>query len=257
MATGSIPKSPNVLTFVEHLLKDTPWAQFLYKWESVVFSLFIASVISLIFFLGSRRKEIIPRGFQNFLELVAETFRTLTVGVLGPEGEKYTAFLGTLFIYILSMNLLGLFPLMGSPSSNLNITIALAICVFVLVQYLNIKNMGVKGFFYHLAGSPTDAIGWVIAPLMFPIELLTQVSRPITLALRLFGNILGEKILIAFFALMGVTLFYFVPIQLPFMFLGILTSVMQAMVFTLLTSIYMSLSIPHSEDIHINHTNQG
>jgi F-type H+-transporting ATPase subunit a len=148
------------------------------------------------------------------------------------------------------MNLLGLVPLMSSPTSNLNITVALAICVFVLVQYLNIRNMGLKGFLYHLAGSPTNAVGWLIVPLMFPIELLTQLSRPVTLALRLFGNILGEKILVAFFAMVGITLLYFFPIQIPFMFLGILTSVMQAMVFTLLTAIYILLSVPHTEEIH-------
>jgi F-type H+-transporting ATPase subunit a len=148
------------------------------------------------------------------------------------------------------MNLIGLIPLMASPTSNLNITVALAICVLIFVQYLNIKNMGWKGFLYHLAGSPTNAIGWAISPLMFPIELLTQISRPITLALRLFGNILGEKILLAFFTMVGITLLYFFPIQIPFMFLGVLTSFMQAMVFTLLTAIYILLSVPHSEKVH-------
>lgn len=255
MAAGNIPGFPNILTFVESSLKNSPWAKYVYDWESVIFSFFLACGISLSFFLGSRHKENVPYGFQNFLEWFVETFRSLTVSVLGSDGEKYMPFLGTLFIYILSMNLLGLIPLMASPSSNLNITVALAICVFVFVQYLNIKNMGWKGFLYHLAGSPTNAIGWSIAPLMFPIELLTQISRPITLALRLFGNILGEKILIAFFAIVGITWLYFFPIQIPFMFLGILTSVMQAMVFTLLTSIYILLSVPHTEELHTNHKN--
>jgi F-type H+-transporting ATPase subunit a len=103
---------------------------------------------------------------------------------------------------------------------------------------------------YHLAGSPKDAVGWMIAPLMFPIEILTQVSRPVTLALRLFGNILGEKIMLGFFALMGITLFYFFPIQTPFMFLGLLTGVMQALVFTLLSTIYILLSVPHADEHH-------
>lgn len=250
MAANNVPQLPNILTFVEHALKGSPWAEYIHNWESIIFSFFIACGISLISFLGSRHKENIPHGFQNFLEWIVETFRTLTISILGSDGEKYVPFLGTLFIYILSMNLLGLIPLMASPTSNINITVALAICVFVLVQYLNIKNMGLKGFLYHLAGSPTNAIGWAIAPLMFPIELLTQISRPITLALRLFGNILGEKILLAFFALMGVTLLHFFPIQIPFMFLGILTSLMQAMVFTLLTSIYILLSAPHTEEVH-------
>lgn len=257
MAANNIPGTPNILTFVESYLENSPWAEYLYDWESIIFSFFISCVISLTFCIGSGSKENIPNGFQNFLEWIVETFRSFTINVLGSDGEKYLPFLGTLFIYILSMNLLGLIPFMASPSSNLNITVALAICVFVLVQYLNIKNMGWKGFLYHLAGSPTNSVGWLIAPMMFPVELLTQISRPITLALRLFGNILGEKILVAFFAIVGITLLYFFPIQIPFMFLGILTSIMQAMVFTLLTSIYILLSVPHKEEIHANHKNQG
>lgn len=253
---NNIPHLPNILTFIEDALGSSAWAQFLTAWESIIFSLFIACTLSLIFFLGARNLEKVPSGFQNFLEWIVETFRSLTISVLGADGEQYVPFLGTLFIYILSMNLLGLVPLMASPSSNLNITVALAICVFVLVQYLNIKNMGLRGFLYHLAGDPKDLVGWLIAPLMFPIELLTQISRPVTLALRLFGNIFGEKILIAFFATVGITLLYFLPIQIPFMFLGVLTSVMQAMVFTLLTAIYILLSVPHKEE-HANPINQG
>lgn len=252
IAAGNIPGLPNILTFVEQFLKGSPWADYLKYWESVIFSFFIGSVVSLFFFLGSRHQEYVPSGLQNFMEWVVETFRSITISILGEDGEKYVPFLGTLFIYILSMNLMGLIPLLASPSSNLNITVALAICVFVLVQYLNIRNMGLKGFLYHLAGSPTSTVGWIMAPLMFPIELLTQISRPVTLALRLFGNILGEKILIAFFATVGITMLYFFPIQVPFMFLGVLTSVMQAMVFTLLSAIYILLSVPHSEEIHVN-----
>lgn len=252
-AAPNVPKSPNILTFIKHYLEDTHWIEFLYRWESIIFSLFIACLISLIFHLGSRHKKIIPSGFQNFLEWVVDNFRSLLIGVMGPDGEKFVPFLGTLFIYILTMNLIGLVPFMASPTSNLNITAALAICVFFKVQYLNIKNMGLKGFLFHLAGSPTNTVGWLISPLMFPIELLTQFSRPITLALRLFGNVLGEKILVAFFAIAGITLLYFFPIQLPFMFLGMLTSVMQAMVFTLLSMIYILLSVPHSEETHKTH----
>lgn len=253
ISSKGVPEFPNILSLVERHMLDSVWAERLHHWESVIFSIFVGCGISLVFYLGSRRKEIIPCGFQNFLEWIVETFRSFVVSVLGPDGEAYVPFLGTLFIYILSMNLMGLVPLLASPSSSLNVTAALAICVFVMVQYLNIKNMGWRGFLYHLAGSPTNAVGWLIAPLMFPIELLTQISRPITLALRLFGNIAGEKILVAFFAMVGITLLLFFPIQIPFMFLGLLTSVMQAMVFTLLSTIYILLSVPHSEEIHTNY----
>ena len=91
---------------------------------------------------------------------------------------------------------------------------------------------------------------------MFPIELITQISRPLTLALRLCGNILGEEIMLAAFALLGIQMFTIwlgplsLPLQTPFMFLAILSSFMQALVFTLLSAVYILLSRPHAHDDH-------
>jgi F-type H+-transporting ATPase subunit a len=253
VAAGDIPKNINILTFIERYLKDSSFGEIISDWESIIFSWVIGFLMTLFFYLGSYKQELIPGPLQNFLEWVLESFNLFIFGILGEDGKQYIPFLGTLFLYILSMNLFGLVPLMASPSSNLNVTLALSLCVFALVQYLNIKNMGIKGYFFHMAGSPQNAVGWAIAPLMFSIEFLTQISRPVTLALRLFGNILGEKILVAFFTLISITVLYFIPIQVPFMILGLLTNVMQAMVFTLLSTIYILLSVPHSEEIHIKH----
>lgn len=247
------PELPNFFTILHRYFKDSPWAAFLHYWEDVIFSVIVAIILSLIFYIGTRKKEMIPTGFQNFLETIVEKFRDFVISILGPDGERFIPFLGTLFIYIFSMNLIGMVPLFKSPSSNLNITLAMALCVFGLVQYLNIKNMGLKGFLYHLAGSPKGVIGWLIAPLMFPIELITQISRPITLALRLFGNILGEKIMVSFFAMVGITLLIFFPIHTPFMFLGVMTGTIQALVFTLLSTIYILLSVPHADEHNTNH----
>lgn len=252
-----VPELPNILTLLHHKFPDAAWANFLHRWENIIFSVIIAILLSVIFHYGMRKRSLIPSGLQNFLELLAEALQNLIYGVLGKQlGEKYFPFLATLFVYILTMNLIGFVPFMKSPSANLNITAALAICVFVLVQYLNIRNMGVSGFLYHLAGSPKTPLEWFMVPLMFPIELLTQFSRPITLSLRLFGNILGEDILIGAFAVFGIAMLATfnspvgVPLQIPFLLLGLLTSLMQALVFTLLTTIYILLSIPHSEKKH-------
>lgn len=251
-----IDEPPNIISLIYKRDYRAPWAQFLHYWENVIFSVFIAVLVVIIFKIGIKRKALIPQGLQNFLEVIVELLSKAIYEVLGNDGKKYLAFLGTLFIYILTMNLFGLIPLMKSPSSSLNIAIALAVCVFVLVQYLNIRNMGILGFLYHLAGSPKGAIGWIMVPLMLPIELLTQITRPITLSLRLFGNIMGEEALIGYFTLLGVAAFGFfhiplnggLPLQVPFMFLGILTSVMQALVFTLLSAVYILLSMPHVEN---------
>jgi F-type H+-transporting ATPase subunit a len=142
---------------------------------------------------------------------------------------------------------------MKSPSSSLNVTVAQALCVFIFVQYLNVKNYGFCGYLYHLAGSPKGVIEWIMVPLMFPIELITQLSRPLTLAFRLFGNMMGEDILISYFALLGVSILpYFIPIplQVPFLFLALFTGFVQALVFTLLTTVYILLSIPDADKNH-------
>lgn len=256
IAQSSLPEMPNLITFIHRYFHDAPWAAWLYQWESIIFSFVVASLIAVTFHFGIRRRELFPTGLQNFLEFIVDLLRKFVTEVLGSEGEKYIPFLGTLFIYILTMNLFGLVPLMKSPSSDLNVTVGLAICVFCLVQYLNIRNYGFFGFLYHLAGSPKGALGWAMAPLMFPLELITQLARPLTLSMRLFGNILGGDIFVGIFALFGVGLLsrfhspVGLPIQLPFMFLGLLAGVMQAMVFTLLTTVYILLSMPHEEEHH-------
>lgn len=243
------PEVPNVISLIHSSFSEAPaWAVFMHDWQNIIFSLGIAAAIAAIFYLCARESALIPKKFQNGLEFFIEGFQEFIVGILGKDGVKYVPFLGTLFIYILCMNWFVLIPLMKSPTASINVTVGLAIIVFTLVQYLNIKNWGFLGFLYHLAGSPKDTMGWIMVPLMLPIEILTQFTRPVTLALRLFGNVLGEDILIGVFALFGVAVFasYQVPIgiplQLPFMFLALLTGLMQAGVFTLLSTVYILLS---------------
>ncbi len=245
----------NFITLLHEAYREVSILKFLHAWENVVFALIVSILVTAIFCWGAKNPSLVPSGLQNFLEALVEWLRTLIGDVLGPSGDKYLPLLGSIFIYILAMNFFGLIPLMKSPSSNLNITAAHALCVFLLVQYLNIKNLGIRGFFYHLAGSPKDAIGWCLSPLLFPIEILTQFARPITLAFRLFGNIFGEDILIGYFTLLGAMMIpalypIGIPLQIPFIFLALLTSVMQALVFTLLTAVYILLSMPEAEESH-------
>jgi F-type H+-transporting ATPase subunit a len=247
-AVQGISEMPHFLSLLRKYYAHIGWNDFVEAWENIIFALIIGAFVSAVFYYGAQKRALIPTGFANFVEWLAESIQTFVVTVMGEKGKQFVPFLGTLFIYILGMNLIGLVPFMKAPTSSLNITLSLAIVVFFYVQYLNIKYMGVKGFLYHLAGSPKDAVGWMIVPLMLPIEILTQISRPFTLALRLFGNILGEKILIGFFVIVGATLLYYFPIQTPVMLFGVLTSMMQAMVFTLLTTIYIYLSLEHTEE---------
>ncbi len=247
------PEVPNIVTLIYEHFGSTSVAQFLHHWENVFFSILIAILLGVLSYFASRKPELVPRGLQNVMEMVVESLDGFVCGILGKEGRRYVPFLGTLFIYILCMNLFGLVPGMKSPSSSINTTAALAITVFAYVQYTGIRRLGILGYLDHFAGQPRDAIGIALVPLMFPLHIISELAKPLSLALRLFGNILGEDVLIAVFVGLGVTTIAFmhlpigIPLHFPFIFLAMLTSAVQALVFAALSTIYFLMMLPHQE----------
>jgi F-type H+-transporting ATPase subunit a len=152
------------------------------------------------------------------------------VEITGPEGRAFFPYIATVFLYILICNLLGLIPGFLSPTANLNTTLSLAICTFILTHIIGIKFHGIR-YIKHFLGPI-----WILAPLMFVIELIGHLARVMSLSVRLFGNIFGkEKVLGILFALWGL---YLAP--LPILFLGILVSFIQAIVFMLLSIVYFA-----------------
>lgn len=253
MSGVNVPEVPNLFMLFNDAYDGSTWSSLLQSWDSIIFSLISALTIFFLLYFGAKKGALIPSGLQNFVEWLVELIRNAVLEILGPQGEKYVPFLGTLFLYILLMNWLVLIPFFKAPSSSYNITLALAVCVFCYVQYLNIKNYGIKGFIYHMAGEPKNAVQWLLSPMMFCIEILTQLTRPLTLSLRLFGNIYGEDILIGTFSLFGVAILsgfnapIGLPLQVPFLFLALFTGLLQALVFTYLSTIYILLSIPKKD----------
>ena len=224
------------------------------QWKAVIFALLISVFFSIVAIQVYRKRDLKnPGTFQNFIEMLVEGMYNFLRGVLGDEARKYTPFLGTLFFYILAMNFMGIIPLGMSPSTNINITASLAIMVFLYAQYTGIRRLGILGYVDHLAGSPRDVIGWCLVPLLFPMHIIGELAKPFSLALRLFGNITGEDILVAAFVglgLMALSVFHSpvgLPFNVPFILLGILLSTIQALVFTLLSSIYILMMLPHTE----------
>jgi F-type H+-transporting ATPase subunit a len=253
---GEAHELPNFITVLYHFLVGTSAGEFLHKWENVIFSLLVAGFIILFVRLASRNPELQPGKLQNFVELIVEELEKFIMGILGPRGRKFVPFLGTLFLYILCMNYLGLVPLMKAPTANLNQTAALAICVFLFVQYTGIRENGIRGYVFHLLGEPRNATQYAFAPLMFVLHVIEEFVKPLSLSFRLFGNITGEDILIFIFVGLGVSLTSFahlpvgVPLQIPFYFLALLTGFIQALVFMLLSTIYFSMMLPHEEGEH-------
>lgn len=255
-AQEGLKELANWITILNERWHDVGLVQFLHHWENVVFSLTAAFFLIVLSFFATRKKLLIPHPLQNVLELAVESLENLVTGMIGPRGRAYVPFIGTLFFYILTQNFMGLVPGMKSPTSNLNTTVALAVCVFFYVQGIAIKENGVFGYIDHLMGSPRDPISWVMVPLNLPLHVLQEFIKPLSLSLRLFGNIFGEESLIATFVGLGiVSLSFFhspigLPLQFPFMILSILLGTIQALVFSLLSTIYISLMLPYEEHEH-------
>ena len=173
---------------------------------------------------------------RNVFELLVEGIGSLSEQVIGHGSKVYVPTLCTFFIFILTSNLLGLVPGFIPPTSDFDITLALGICSFLIFNYYGLKVNGMD-YIKHLMG-PILAL----APLIFLLELIGVLVRPVSLALRLFGNMSGDHLVLDIF----IDLTYlFVPVI--FYMLGTLVSVIQAFVFTLLSMIYIGLSVAHDE----------
>ncbi len=191
-------------------------------------------IISAIFF--GKGVQLIPKKGQNFFEVIIESLENFIVDITGPEGRAFFPFLATIFLFILLSNLIGLVPGFFSPTADLNTTLALALCTFVYTHIIGIKYHGVK-YIKHFLGPV-----WWLAPLLFPIEIIGHLARVMSLSVRLLGNIFGkETVLTILFLLAGL---YLAP--LPILFLGILVSFIQALVFMLLSTIYFVGSMEHA-----------
>jgi F-type H+-transporting ATPase subunit a len=252
-AKEGTPELPNFITLLYDKYGKVAVVGFMHHWENVIFSWMVAILICIVAYLAYRKRSILPGGLQNFVEMVVESLDNFVCGILGPQGRRFTPFLGTLFIYIFCMNMFGLIPGMKSPTSNLNTTVSLAICVFFYVQYTGVRSLGLVGYLSHMAGDPQDLVTWLLVPINIPIHIIEELAKALSLSLRLFGNITGEDVLITVFVGLGVSALSFfhlpigIPFQLPFIFLALLTGTIQALVFTLLSTIYFSLMLPHEE----------
>ena len=246
-AHAAQPELQNFVGLLAQKLDGTPFAHFLLIWENVIFSLIIVAVISLLAYFASRKSSMIPGRLQLFMEIVVGGLDDFVCGILGPDGKRFTPFVGTLFIYILFMNLFGLIPFCKSSTSNLSTTVALALCVFLYVQYTAIKENGLIGYIDHLMNKPRGIIAFsVIIPIiLLGVTIITELFQPVTLALRLRSNIWAEDMLLAVSAKFGL---FGIPLLLFNMFIVILSSLMQAIVFSLLSTVYFALVLPHHEE---------
>ncbi|MDP7503401.1 MAG: F0F1 ATP synthase subunit A [Nitrospinota bacterium] len=210
---------------------------------NIVYSWAVMAFLIAVSVLATRSLQAIPVGSQNVLETLFEGVSTFMSDTLGPEGKPYFPLIFTLAVYIFLSNVIGILPGFMAPTSNINTNIGCALTVFLATHYIGLKKSGVK-YLEHFTGP----ILW-LAPLMIPIEIISHLARPLSLTLRLFGNITGEELVLG--VLMLLCLQIFLPLPWAMQMFSIFGSFIQAFVFVLLTMIYIAGSLEgHDHDEH-------
>jgi F-type H+-transporting ATPase subunit a len=286
---AGIPELPNLIGVIHHWLEGinpAPFESFnelLKSWnifdplgtpfsafENLIYAALIIIGLSIFFISGYHRLKRSPKDGRLsrralFIEIIVVFFDDFFGQVLGKkEGRKHLAFIGTLFIYIFCCNSLGLVFLGKAPTANLSFNLGMAVLVFLYVHITGISRNAL-GYLKHYPGElPSVAelgmgpagyllIGFM-AILFTIIHLLEAIIQPVSLALRLFGNVLGKDVLLGVFGglmpllvINGAVMVYF-PWHTPFLFLGLLLGAIQALIFSLLSAIYITLWLPHEHE---------
>ncbi len=209
-----------------------PWANF------ITMQILVAAIIVVLFaVLRPRLSMDRPGKTQHLFEVIYTFLHDEAHDNIGHDGPRFLPFLGTLFIFILFCNLIGIIPGFESPTMNPSVPAGCALLVFVYYNFMGFKQQGVGKYLAHFAGPMP-----ILAPLMIPIEIISHMARPLSLTIRLFANMLaGEKVTVVF---LGLT--YLVAPAL-FMGLHVFVSFLQAYIFVLLTMMYLSETVPHDQ----------
>lgn len=195
----------------------------------VAYTWFLAALLVVCSILATRRRALNPGGFQNVMEVILDGINKLLVDTMGHEGKRFFPLIATLGLFILSSNILGLIPGFESPTGNLNTTVSMAIVVFAMTHIVGVQIHGIK-YVKQFMGPI-----WWLTPLMLPIELISHLSRPVSLSIRLFGNIEGGHIVLLVLAMLVPLL-----LPLPVLVLKIMISIIQTLVFMLLSMMYIA-----------------
>ena len=198
--------------------------------DHIIMALLVLAISGVLFPLASRRySRDNPGPLQHILELVVQGLRALLDDIIGHGGRQYLNIIGAFAVFIFISNIFGLFFFLAPPTANPNTTFGLAVVAFLYYNYHGIRAQGLLHYIGHFAGPV-----WWLAPLMFPIELIGNFARILSLGMRLFGNIFGEHSATGVF--MGMMPFI---VPWPMMGLGIFGAFLQTFVFIMLTMVYI------------------
>ncbi len=211
--------------------------------EWIILSHFVL-VVGIVFLFArsaTKKMQLVPTGTQNALEAYIQGVISMGADTMGEENaRKYLPLIGALGLVIFFSNMVGIIPGFESPTANINFTLSLALIVFVYYNYLGIKKNGFVNYFKHFMGPMP-----VLAPLMFPIEIISHLSRIVSLSFRLFGSIRGDDMFL-------MVLLMLVPWLVPLAGFFMLTAFgfLQAFIFMILTYVYIAGSIMMEHEDH-------
>ena len=209
---------------------------FAHTYQHVIYSWVAMIILIVLGAIVTKGISMIPTKGQNILEIIISGMEEFMVDITGEQGRFLLPITGTVFLYILVSNLMGLVPGFFSPTANLNTTASCALTVVIFTHILGVKFHGIK-YIKHFLGP----VWWMI-PIILLIEIIGHLARILSLSFRLFGNIMGKEIILTIlFMLAGL---FFAP--LPIMVLGIFVCFIQAFVFFLLSIMYFSGAIEHA-----------
>ncbi|SPD74860.1 ATP synthase subunit a [uncultured Desulfobacterium sp.] len=218
--------------FLNTILASLGLEHFGFSYQHVTHSWLVMLILIVCAILFGKGVQLLPHKGQNVFEVIIDGLETFMVEISGPEGRFFFPYIATVFLFILVSNLIGLIPGFFSPTANINTTLGLALCSFILTHAIGIKYHGVK-YIKHFMGPV-----WWLVPLMLPIEIIGHVARIMSLSVRLFGNIFGKETVLGILFGMAVASAAACLAPLPILFLGILVSFIQALVFMLLSIMY-------------------
>ena len=211
------------------------------EWMILSHYALVLCVIFLVARAATRKLQLVPAGAQNVMETFVGGIVSMGADTMGEKNARtYMPLIASLALVIFFSNMLGVIPGFESPTSNINFTLSLALIVFVYYNYLGIKKNGFVTYFKHFMGPMP-----VLAPLMFPIEIISHISRIISLSFRLFGSIRGDDMFL-------MVLLMLVPwlLPLPGFFLLTAFGFLQAFIFSILTYVYIAGSVMMEHEEH-------
>ncbi|PRM88063.1 F0F1 ATP synthase subunit A [Aliarcobacter cryaerophilus] len=211
------------------------------EWIILSHFVLVIGIIFLVSRMATKKMQLVPTGSQNVMEAFVGGIVSVGTDSMGEKNSRiYMPLIGSLALVIFISNMMGVIPGFEAPTSNINFTASLAIIVFVYYNYLGIKKNGFINYFKHFMG-PLP----ILAPLMFPIEIISHLSRIISLSFRLFGSVRGDDMFL-------MVLLMLVPwiLPLPGFFLLAVMGVLQAFIFSILTYVYIAGSIMMEEEHH-------